>query len=344
MPVDLLDGLKRSRAGTRAAVTRTINRLREPRTEEVSFEDVEVDVEYIVARKATLQDLDSQILALTGEDQYDQEVQSILEYEQQLEAAITRARRVLRTAGQLTSPVAQSAALGDSSHRESTSHSVSLPKLQIPKFGGKLQDWRARFWEHFQATIHNNGALAPVEKFKYLLCYVTDEAKRAIDGISLSDAYQTAVDALKQRFGRTDVLAAEHIDKLLSLRAVQGSREATQLRRLCDEVSRHTRASESLAIPHFGSAGGRSPQPADNMSPFLQTAVVQVAGPGGSASVRILLDNGSQRTVITQELAQRLRCPGLASENLSIFAFGSTQPSTRRAYQKVSLRIEGLHQ
>ncbi|XP_064472609.1 uncharacterized protein LOC135387252 [Ornithodoros turicata] len=512
MPVDLLDGLKRSRAGTRAAVTRTVNRLCEPRTGEVSLEDVEVDVEYLVARKAALQDLDSQILALTGEEQYDQEVQGILECEQQLIAAITRARRVLRTAGQLTSPVAPSAALCDSTPRESTSRSVSLPKLQIPKFGGKLQDW-ARFWEHFQATIHNNGALATVEKFKYLLCYVTDEAKRAIDGISLSGAnYQIAVDALKQRFGRTDLLAAEHIDKLLSLRAVQGSGDVTQLRHLFDEVSRHTRALESLEIPqscydvvlyrvvtrclppdlfvlfrqrrkelaspsesalhrvysHVAHCRGAAALPAgvrtDSTRPdgappappsdlpscalchacghrtatcpapltpegkrrsltsarrcfrcakrkylarqcrssasltctrchgqhltvlcdiqpkretrertarsvgsasaspaqtpeiqattastsstvtFLQTAVVQVAGPGGSASVRILLDNGSQRTFITKELAQRLRCPGLASENMSIFAFGSTQPSTHRAYQKVSLRIDGLHQ
>ncbi|XP_064479021.1 uncharacterized protein LOC135392230 [Ornithodoros turicata] len=173
-------------------------------------------------------------LEITGEDkngfleceaQVDQELQSILEYEQQLEAAITRTRRVLRTAVQLTSPVAPSAALGDSIHKGSISRSVSLPKLQIPKFGWKLQD-RARFWEHFQATIHNNGALAPVEK--YILCYVTEEARRAIDGISLSGTnYQKAVEALRQRFGGTELLAVEHIAKLLSLRAVQGSGDAT---------------------------------------------------------------------------------------------------------------------
>ncbi|XP_064468183.1 uncharacterized protein LOC135378931 [Ornithodoros turicata] len=120
-----------------------------------------------------------------------------------------------------------------------------------------------------------------------------------------------------------------------------------------DCALRHTTEARERTVPSVGSVSS-SPAPTPEIQAttastsstvtFLQTAVAQVAGPGGSASARIPLDNGSQRTFITGELAQRLRCPGLASENLSVLAFGSTQPSTRRTYQKVSLRIDGLHQ
>ncbi|XP_064470240.1 uncharacterized protein LOC135384993 [Ornithodoros turicata] len=217
---------------------------------EVTAECIEVDLDFLVARKAALHDLDLQILVLTEDDKYDDEVHGILDCEQQLEAAITRAKRMLRTTSAVTVPApgAPTVAQGDAARSCPTSRAVSLPKLQIPKFGGKLQDW-ARFWEHFQATVHDNHSLAAVEKFKYLLCYVTDDAKRTIDGISLSGAnYNVAVEALKQRFGRTDLLAAEHIDKLLALRAIHSS-DVIQLRHLLDEAFRHTRALEALEIP-----------------------------------------------------------------------------------------------
>ncbi|XP_064475785.1 uncharacterized protein LOC135389682 [Ornithodoros turicata] len=558
MPVDHLDGLRRSRAGARGAVTRVVNRLRDCPSAEVTAEGIEVDLDFLVALKAALHDLDLQILALTEDDKYDDEVQGILDCEQQLEAAITRAKRMLRTTSAATVPApgASTVAQGDATRSCPTSRAVSLPKLQIPKFGGKLQDW-ARFWEHFQATVHDNHSLAAVEKFKYLLCYVTDDAKRSIDGISLSGAnYNVAVEALKQRFGRTDLLAADHIDKLLALRAIHSS-DVIQLRHLLDEVFRHTRALEALEIPlssyevvlyrvvsrclppelfvqfrqrrkelvasadasatapptdatsaspsaatevkalmdftralhgwrvhveareeaalhrprpshqdhaddevpsplpsaaalptvvssapatvvaaepssqapeppacalcrtadhriaacsasltpeekrrrlasehrcfrcarrnHIArrcrsagslkcgkcqgkhltvlcdiqpQANGRSAAAAPVSVPavqataastsstitFLQTATATISGPGGSAEVRVLLDTGSQRTFVTEDFARQLRCPIQSSEGLSIFAFGSTQASTFRTYDRVSLCVAGLCQ
>lgn len=58
--------------------------------------------------------------------------------------------------------------------------------------------------------------------------------------------------------------------------------------------------------------------------------------------MRILLDNGSQRTFVTESLALQLGCPLRGSEGLSIFAFGSTEGSPHRVYDRVSLRVIGL--
>ena len=44
---------------------------------------------------------------------------------------------------------------------------VKLPKLKLRLFGGELTQWTS-FWESFEAAVHNNPDLTPVEKFNYL--------------------------------------------------------------------------------------------------------------------------------------------------------------------------------
>ncbi|XP_064488475.1 uncharacterized protein LOC135400572 [Ornithodoros turicata] len=433
-----LDRLKRTRAGIRGMVTRTIAHLEECLARpDIPKASVEVDMDYLVARKAALCNLDQQILELIDDDAgFDEENNAVLEQEKRIEAAISQAKRALREQLHTT---------GDPPSQPS--RTASLPKLQIPKFGGKLQDWQ-RFWEHYDATIHGNASLAPVEKFKYLLSFLTDDAKRAIDGIGLSgDNYATAILTLKQRFGCTDLLSAEHLDKLLALHSVNSCSDVAQLRHLYDEASRHTKALESLGIPRSsydvvlyrvltrcipidlfvqfqhsrkadaasgGNSGGGAPSadgprtfskaeqvtalltflrvqvesreeaafhrprhvqkdntegtlqpvaaslaaephPATAAAPspvqatpasmdstviLLQSAAVDASGPGGKARVQILLDNGSQRTFIREDLAMSLQCATIDVEDLAIYAFGSTQ-SARHRCSKVTVNITG---
>ena len=44
---------------------------------------------------------------------------------------------------------------------------IKLPKLEIKKFNGKLQEW-SEFWDSFNSAIHSEQGLAKVDKFKYL--------------------------------------------------------------------------------------------------------------------------------------------------------------------------------
>ncbi|KAH7957284.1 hypothetical protein HPB52_017107 [Rhipicephalus sanguineus] len=118
------------------------------------------------------------------------------------------------------------------------SERVVLPKLQIPTFSGALRDWQT-FWDHFSATIHRNEDLLPIEKFKYLLSYLSGVAKRAIEGIRLTeDNYAIAIRTLTERFGRRDLLINEHIDHLLALPPVKSSADVDKLRLLYDKEKR----------------------------------------------------------------------------------------------------------
>ena len=44
---------------------------------------------------------------------------------------------------------------------------AKLPKLEVKKFSGKLQDWQ-EFWDSFQSSIDGNESLSAVDKFSYL--------------------------------------------------------------------------------------------------------------------------------------------------------------------------------
>ena len=61
---------------------------------------------------------------------------------------------------------------------------------------------------------------------------------------------------------------------------------------------------------------------------LLQTATTNVKNPQSNCSikVRVLLDSGSHRTYVTENLANRLELKRLKKEIISVVTFGSTKP------------------
>ena len=45
--------------------------------------------------------------------------------------------------------------------------SVRLPKIELKKFVDQIIKWQ-EFWDTFEATIHDNPSLQPIEEFNYL--------------------------------------------------------------------------------------------------------------------------------------------------------------------------------
>ena len=62
---------------------------------------------------------------------------------------------------------------------------VKLPKLEIKKFSGKVQDW-SEFWDSFKSAIDNDPDLANIDKFKYLRSFLEEMPRRVIAGLSLT--------------------------------------------------------------------------------------------------------------------------------------------------------------
>ncbi|KAG0426150.1 hypothetical protein HPB47_026726 [Ixodes persulcatus] len=78
-------------------------------------------------------------------------------------------------------------------------------------------------------------------------------------------------------------------------------------------------------------------------SVLLQTAKAWATGTTDSALVRVLLDTGSQRTFIKRESSERLRCPVLGTEELTIYTFGNTKPPTHYRCRRVELTLQSQY-
>lgn len=98
-----------------------------------------------------------------------------------------------------------------------------LPRLDITIFEGALNEWLP-FWEQYEATIHVNQSLTPIQKFHYQWKYLSGYAASAVAGLPTTEAcYQDAIDLRKQRFEDRWRIEEQHLHALRSLPQVQSS-------------------------------------------------------------------------------------------------------------------------
>ena len=97
---------------------------------------------------------------------------------------------------------------------------VKLPRLEVRKFSGKLEEWQ-EFWDSFESAIHSNDSLSKVDKFSYLRGLLLEPARSAIAGFALTSAnYEAVVQLLKKRFGKKTAIQRSLVNELLNTRPV----------------------------------------------------------------------------------------------------------------------------
>ena len=101
--------------------------------------------------------------------------------------------------------------------KEKDKLTVKLPKLDPKKFDRNISKW-IEFWDTFEATIHNNKGLHAVDKFNYLNSQRYGNVSKVISGLELTkDNYYVAIDLLKERYGKKQVMVNAHYAKLINL-------------------------------------------------------------------------------------------------------------------------------
>ncbi|GFW24440.1 integrase catalytic domain-containing protein [Trichonephila clavipes] len=91
----------------------------------------------------------------------------------------------------------------------------NLPKLEFRQFSGGIKDW-LHFWSRFQ-NIHDDDEIAPENKFQYLVQATVNgsRAREVVESFPATAAnYAKAVDSLKRRFGRDDLLVEVYAQTL----------------------------------------------------------------------------------------------------------------------------------
>lgn len=147
----------------------------------------------------------------------------------------------------LNSNLTENAASPGTSANSKTAR-VKLPKLEVRKFVGKLEEWQ-EFWDSFENAIHLNDSLSKVDKFSYLRGLLVGPARSAIAGFTLTSAnYGSAVELLKNRYGKKTAIQRAHVNELLNVQPVYNERDAQRFRSLYDFLETKHRALQALEV------------------------------------------------------------------------------------------------
>ncbi|GFW80634.1 integrase catalytic domain-containing protein [Trichonephila clavipes] len=128
---------------------------------------------------------------------------------------------------------------------ETEKRSFKLPKIELKKFSGEAKDFLA-FWSQFQ-KIHNDKSIAEEDKMQYLLQSVEPKSKAerlVLSFPATAENYPKAIDQLKERFGREDLLVVKNCDikndincsKLLSEKKICGFISKIEDKRILNEL------------------------------------------------------------------------------------------------------------
>ena len=124
---------------------------------------------------------------------------------------------------------------------------AKLPKLVLPKFRGEVTTWMG-FWYSYKSAVHDNVNLSKIDKFNYLRSLLEGAASQAIQGLALSsDNYDSAVEILEQRFGKTQQIISAHMEEILKLQPSLTDCPSS-LHFLYDKLSVHVQGLSSLGV------------------------------------------------------------------------------------------------
>ena len=77
-----------------------------------------------------------------------------------------------------------------SSSANSKTVRVKLPKLEVRKFSGKLEEWQD-FWDSFEIAIHSNDSVSKGDIFSYLRGLLLEPARSVIARFVLTSCYKS---------------------------------------------------------------------------------------------------------------------------------------------------------
>ena len=186
---------KQSRSGHRAYATKTLAKVKsliESVLPEVKVELAQLKLT-LVEKIETIKKLDDSIIDLL-EKKEDIEIETSSEFISEIHGGLAAIEDAVKKLDQKKSvvPVEQSENISHTNLNASNNTRVKLPKLEVRKFSGKIQDW-PEFWDSFESAIHKNTSLSDVDKFTYLRGLIGEPAKSSISGFALTTVNYSVV-------------------------------------------------------------------------------------------------------------------------------------------------------
>jgi len=124
---------------------------------------------------------------------------------------------------------------------------IKLPTIEIPKFGDQIIEFK-HFHETLNSLIINNQALDDVQKFHYLLSFVTNESHHLIQNLPVTQQnFHVAWNLLCDRYYNERLIAAAYVKSLLPLPVIN-KESTTDLRSLINQFQSNLNAIKALDL------------------------------------------------------------------------------------------------
>ena len=201
---------RRIRAGHRSSATKLLNWVKEnlgDGTEAVDKHWIKQSIQAMREKVDSLKGLDNQIIELIGvleeegvEALIEKEIEESDEVRKELNQIVLRVEEVLSKTNSppaLNQVPAQETPPPVAVMTQQHTVKARLPKLEVKKFNGRIQEWQ-EFWDAFESSVHKNDGLSAEDKFSYLRSLVQEPARSSMAGFALTGAnYEEAVQVLE---------------------------------------------------------------------------------------------------------------------------------------------------
>ncbi|KAI5754867.1 hypothetical protein M8J77_012174 [Diaphorina citri] len=307
-----LDVLKKQRAILRSSVTRTCNNIIAIlKDETVNNDEVAGLYELLLERFQELKVSDEKISL----EQSSLDEDALVKEQERVDEYTALYFQTKGMVDKLTVKVQSDVSEYNSCQRQMQGQALyKLPPLKLKEFGGELNQWLP-FWAQFQ-KIHEDPNMPAVDKLGYLsMCIVKDSpAQRVINSYPATEAmYPEIVKALKDRFGRPDLLTELYIREMMSL-VLQNtiSKDKMSIPDLYDRLQSHLRNLDSLGVTTENYASILLPL----VSSSLSSELLQIWERTCSATVNRDSDATSKEKL--NSLLSFLRCEVEQSQKLKL--------------------------
>ena len=237
---------KRKRSAAKDIIKTMVDKIQALIDDEQKKTEIETLIKTIEIKMSSIKSLDDSILNEVPDEGMKEEMELANEFEVEIVTHLDKFKEKLSKYKFSSNTTVFKGSISESFDSKS---GVKLPKIFIKKFSGDPLQWQ-QFEATFDATITKNERISDIEKFTYLRGYVCGEAEKCIEGITLiGHNFDRAMALLRERYGNPQLIISSHMDSLLKLEKVSGSRSSIkELRNLYDKIESHLRSLATLGV------------------------------------------------------------------------------------------------
>ncbi|CAG9123974.1 unnamed protein product [Plutella xylostella] len=167
---------------------------------------------------------------------YESTEEIYIEYKSELKGELSGLQRLIQTP-----------APSGSGKQSDSSSNIRLPKISIPTFSGKYDEW-VTFRDLFDSLIRTNDSLDEVQKLHYLKGYLVGEAEQLVRHIPISRGnFEVCWGQLESRYNNKKYLANCILKRMFDQKPLQGESSGA-IKELLDTTNECLHALLSLGV------------------------------------------------------------------------------------------------